>query len=58
MKVVYRQRVFLDRFRCIDRERKAFLVRHWWSENGNLLYGYVDRFNTICIAKEDIISIA
>lgn len=42
-------------FKRIDHVRKIILERTF--ESGGLLYGYVDRFNTVCIAKEDIISI-
>lgn len=42
-------------FKRIDRVRKVSITRTF--ESGGLLYGYVDRFNAVCIAKEDIISI-
>lgn len=42
-------------YKRIDTTATAILYKHWWT--GNLLYGYVDRFNTCCIAKEDILSI-
>lgn len=31
-------------------------LRKTW-ESGGLLYGYKDRFNVVCIPKEDIVSI-
>lgn len=53
--ITYRDRHFLDRFRCIDTERKTYLQKIWYV--GDLLYGYIDRFNIKCIATEDIIAI-
>lgn len=57
MKVTYKVYHQIDRFRRLEAAQTVYLLRHWWSENGNLLYGYRDRFNTVCIAKGDIISI-
>ena len=54
MKVTYRERNFIDRYKCIDHERTIYVCRHFW--NGNLLYAYTDRYNVKAIAKEDIIS--
>ena len=53
--VTYRDRNFIDRFRCLDHPRRVRISRPWWS--GSLLYGYVDRFNVVTIAKEDILQI-
>ena len=54
-RIVYRDRVFLDPWRCIDTERTVILSRTF--TNGGVLYGYVDSFNVRCISLEDIISI-
>lgn len=40
-------------FRRVDRVRVVRLLR-WW-RSGGLLYGYIDRFNVVSIAVEDII---
>lgn len=55
MKVTYRDRRFIDKYRCVDRERQVVFCKTWWV--GGLLYGYLDRFNTMTIAREDIIRI-
>ncbi len=55
MFVVYIQRQYLDKYRCIDRVKTVNICRTF--ENGGLLYGYIDRFNTITIDKDMIISI-
>lgn len=55
MLVVYRERNMITPFKCIDVEKQVFLERLWF--HGNILYGYKDRFNTVAIAKEDIICI-
>lgn len=55
MKVTIRERVFIDAYRCIDHTRQIVLSRCWWS--GNILYGYVDRYNVKAISKDDIINI-
>lgn len=55
MLVVYRERNMVEPFKCIDVEKQVHLERMWF--HGNILYGYKDRFNTVAIAKEDIICI-
>ena len=55
MKVTYIEKGKPFDFKRVDRERSVFLHRSWRS--GGLLYGYVDRFNVVAIAVEDIISI-
>lgn len=52
MLVTYRERHFLDRYRCIDTVRKIRIERTF--ESGGLLYGYTDRFNVVSIPKEFI----
>ena len=42
-------------YRRVDRERTVTIYRTW--KTGGLLYGYVDRFNVVCIALEDIVEI-
>lgn len=55
MKITYRNRVFIDAYRCIDHESTLTPVKSFW--NGNLLYCYVDRYNIKVISKDDIINI-
>lgn len=38
-----------------DHLERVTLYRTW--EAGGLLYGYRDRFNIVCISKEDIVSV-
>ena len=45
----------IDHRRIGDHLRTVNLYRCF--ESGGLLYGYLDRFNIISIAKEDIVSI-
>jgi len=52
--ITYRERVYLDNYRCIDYERKCIMRRSWIV--GGLLYGYINQFNVKSIALEDIIS--
>ena len=53
--VVYRTRNFIDRFKCIETKQtlKAIKFFKW----GNLYYFYKDRYNTVTIPADDIISI-
>lgn len=55
MFVVYIQRQQLDCYRCIDKVKTITLERTF--ENGNLLYGYTDRYNIVAIEKDMIISV-
>lgn len=55
VKVTYRERIFLDRFRCID-YKKEFKAWSYW-QSGGLYYFKVDRFNHKVLAIEDTISI-
>jgi len=55
MFVVYIQRQQRDRYSCIDRVKTVNLERTF--ESGDLLYGYIDRFNIVSIDKDMIISI-
>lgn len=55
MFIVYIQRQQRDRYSCIDRVKTVNLKRTF--ESGNLLYGYIDRFNIVSIDKDMIISI-
>ena len=54
-KVEYKEHYFIDKFRCIDKIKTIILFECWY--HNNLLYGYRDRYNTIVIAKSNIIKI-
>lgn len=55
LKITYRERVFIDKYKCID-YKKEFKA---WSyfQSGNLYYFKVDRFNHKVLAIEDTINI-
>ena len=55
LKITYRERIFLDRFRCID-YKKEFKAWSYW-QSGGLYYFKVDKFNHKVLAIEDTISI-
>ena len=55
MRITYIEKGKEFDFKRIDHVRTVNVGRTW--ETGGLLYGYVDRFNVVVIAKEDIISI-
>ena len=55
LKVTYRERIFLDRFRCIDYKKELKALSYWRS--GDLYYFKVDRFNCKVLGIEDTISI-
>lgn len=55
MKIVYRERVFIDNYKCIDHTRTIIFLKA--RKANNLIYGYIDRFNIKAISIEDIISV-
>lgn len=55
MKVTYLEKGIPFDYKRIDNERTVYLYRSWRS--GGLLYGYVNQFNVVAIAVEDIIGI-
>ena len=56
MKVTYIEKGIESNFKRIgDHEVTVYLYKSW--KSGGLLYGYVDRFNVVSIAIEDIVSI-
>lgn len=55
MIVKYRERIFLDKYRCMDKVTTVELYKPWRA--GSLLYGYIDRFNIVSIAVEDILEV-
>ena len=55
VKVTYRERHFLDKYRCIDYKRELKAWSYW--QSGSLYYFKVDRFNYKVLGVEDTISI-
>lgn len=56
MKITYLERGrVVDYKRIGDHAKTVYLYRTF--KSGGLLYGYVDRFNVVAIAMEDIISV-
>ena len=55
LKVTYKERHFIDRFRCIDYKKEFKALSYW--QTGGLYYFKVDRFNHKVLAVEDTISI-
>ena len=55
LKVIYRERVFIDTYKCIE-FKKEFKAWSCW-RSGGLYYFKVDRFNYKVIGVEDTISI-
>jgi hypothetical protein len=53
MKITYIEKGQVFDFKRIDKIKTVTLYKTF--ESGGLLYGYKDRFNIVCIAKEDII---
>ena len=58
LKVIYRDRIFLDRFRCIDNLKELYARNYFTGGiSGELYYFKLDRYNYKTLGKEDIISI-
>lgn len=58
LKVIYRDRIFIDRFRCIDNLKELYVRSYFTSGiSGNLYYFKLNEFNYKTLSKEDIISI-
>ena len=56
--VIYRDRVFIDTYKCIDNLKELYTRIYFTSGiSGNLYYFKLDRYNYKTLAKEDIISI-
>ena len=58
VKVIYRDRIFLDKYRCIDNLKELYACNYFTGGiSGNLYYFKLNEFNYKTLAKEDIISI-
>lgn len=55
MKILYYERTFIDDYRCIDEVKQINVVKVFRS--GDLLYVYLDNFNTKVIELSRIIQI-
>ena len=55
LKIIYRDRIFLDKYKCIDYKKELKALSYW--QSGGLYYFKVDRFNHKVLAIEDTISI-
>ena len=55
LKVIYRERVFIDTYKCIEFKRELKALSYW--QSGGLYYFKVDKFNHKVLAVEDTISI-
>ena len=53
--VIYRERQYIDKYRCIDRERRLQSIRSFIPEGTSLLYCYMDRYNIKTIDTDFII---
>lgn len=55
MKVFYKERNYLDKYRCIDKERMRFFDKSW--KVGGLTYFKHGEFTTFTIETNNIIRI-
>ena len=55
LKVTYRERIFIDTYKCLEFKKELKALNYW--QSGNLYYFKVDRFNHKVLAIEDTISI-
>lgn len=58
VKVIYRDRIFLDRYKCIDNLKELYARSYFTGGiSGDLYYFRLNEFNYKTLSKEDIISI-
>ena len=58
LKVIYRDRIFLDKYRCIDNLQELHAHSYFTGGiSGELYYFRLNEFNYKTLSKEDIISI-
>lgn len=55
LKVTYRERIFIDTYKCIDYKKELKALSYW--QSGDLYYFRLDRFNCKVLGVEDTISI-
>lgn len=56
MRITYRQRTFLDKYRCVDNVA-TFIAQRKWKPEGTSLWYFQNGYNIVTIAEEDLISI-
>lgn len=56
MKITYRKRTFIDRFKCIDKIIKINVIKRAFTQ-GDLIYFKKDAFNYLVLSKSDVIQI-
>lgn len=54
MLVLYKERVFIDKFKCIDKTIQTNVLKLAFTQ-GDLLYFQKDNFNYLVISKSDLI---
>ena len=56
MTVIYKERIFLDRYRCIDTVKKINVIKKAFIQGG-LTYFKIDNFNYFIIDSDLIINV-
>lgn len=56
-KVTYRERHFIDRYRCIDKKCNRWFDYYFEVPDTHVLYFRLGKFETFTLSKEDIIEI-
>ena len=56
-KVIYRERLFLDKHKCIEYKREQIFTSYWKPEGTSLFYFRIGRYGVFTLAEEDIIKI-
>ena len=56
-KVYYRERRFLDKYRCIDRIESFRFQDYFTTKGTSVVYFKIDRFNVKVISIEDIVEL-
>ena len=58
LKVIYRDRIFINKYKCIDNLKELYARNYFTGGiSGELYYFKLDRYNYKTLGKEDIISI-
>ena len=58
VKVIYRDRVFIDRFKCIDNLKELYACSYFTSGiSGDLYYFKLNKYSYKTLSADDIISI-
>ena len=55
LKVIYRERVFIDKYKCLEFKKELKALSYW--QSGGLYYFKVDKFNQKVLSVKDTISI-